>query len=138
MPVESDIWNAIKTRANTIPLTPKPPVAWPNDAPFAKPVGSSYLRVSHVPNQSQRMFLGSDDPHRLQGIAQIDVFTPLQGGSNASLVMVAAVVGHFPCDLVLSAGETSLRITKKPDPMPGMPGDTHWQVPIMVSYEAFA
>lgn len=140
MSIEEDIWAALKARANTIPLTPKPPISWPNVA-FTKPTGA-WLRVTYSPNRNDRLVLDSDGPHRRKGLLQIDCMVQLNSGSNNALEMAATVAAHFPCDLQLTSGSVQLRVTKAPDIWPSFPypsdSPTHWMVPVVANYETFA
>lgn len=138
MTIESDIWAALKARVATLTVVPANRIAWPNVA-FTPPAPSaSWLRVTHIPNRNRRLFLGSDEPHQRQGLLQIDCFTPKGRGSEAGLEMAAAVAAHFPCDLQLTSGSVTVRITKAPDAMQAIAGDTHEQTPVVIEYEAFA
>lgn len=135
MGIDTDIWKALRDRAEGIPLSPKLPIAWPNDA-FTKPTGQ-WLRVSWIPNRNRRLLIGSKGPHQKQGLLQIDFFAPLNSGTNTALAGAEKVAAHFPCDARLVNGSTCVRITKAPDIGPALPGDTHWQVPVTIDYETF-
>lgn len=134
--IETDIEAALFARAALLVAVGGPlaglPVAWPNVALNPKP--PTYLRVTHVPNRSRRLFIGSTDPHQRMGLLQIDYFAPKNGGASAATEQAGKIAAHFPTDLALSG----VRITKVPDVGPALADDTHWQVPVTVEYEAFA
>lgn len=118
-------------------ITPELPVAWPN-VPFDNTVPDGYLRVSHIPNTSQRLFIGSTDPHRKRGILQLDVFAKKSEGPSRASTVADAIAAWFGADLKLRHGEVTVRIVKDPDIVEAMPDDTHWMVPVVVQYESYA
>lgn len=138
--VESSIESALLVRAAALVADEGPleglPIAWPNVA-FNRPT-TAFLRVTHVPNRSRRMFLRGSDPHQRLGLLQIDVFAPKNKGATPATEMAGLVAAHFPADLDLVSGSVKVRVIKAPDVAQAMADDTHWQVPVMVEYEALA
>jgi hypothetical protein len=133
---KQSIETALFERVASLSLSPVLPVAWPN-VPFTKP-DNGYLRVNHIPNTSQRLFIGSSDPHRAMGILQLDVFKPKNEGPSFALAAASAVAEWFGTDLKMRHGEVTVRVTKEPDIVAAMPDDTHWMVPVVVQYESYA
>jgi len=135
MAVEGNIEAALFARMAAFSHWPELPIAWPNVAMSPKP--ESYLRVSHIPNVSRRLFLGSAAPHQRVGLLQVDVYAPLHQGASAATAIAGKLAEHFPADLPMRAGVT-VKVAKAPDVGPALADDTHWQVPVTISYEAFA
>ncbi len=133
---ESTIEGALFSRVAALLLSPALPVAWPNVS-FAKPAGG-YLRVTHIPNTSRRLFLASNAPHQRLGLVQVDVFVPKNQGASGATEIAGQVAQHFPADLPMRADGLTVRVTKAPDIGPALADDTHWQVPVTIRYEAFA
>lgn len=133
--VEGNIEQALFARLAAFVHSPALPIAWPN-AVFTKP--PTYLRVSHVPNTSRRLFLGSADPHQRLGLLQVDVLAPLNQGASAATEIAGKLAAHFLPDLPMRSGGVTVKVAKAPDVGPALADDTHWQVPVTVSYEVFA
>lgn len=143
--IETAIWLALRGRVQSLVLTPTLPIAWPNekfDPPQVANKPGPYLRVTHLPNQTDRIFIGSNDPHRYQGILQISLFSALnQSPSTPALVVEQAgqIAAHFPTDLRLTHSGVTVRITRRPSIAQGIRDDAsnRWHTPISVSYQAF-
>ncbi|MGI8389298.1 phage tail terminator-like protein [Brucella anthropi] len=60
------------------------------------------------------------------------------GGATKSTENAGKVAEHFPTDLKLPKDGLSVRITKAPDIAQGFSDETHWQVPLTISYDCFA
>ena len=128
---------ALFARVSSLVLTPAMPIAWPN-VTFTPPATQRYLRVQFVPNVANRVMIGSDDPHQHLGLLQVSVYWTKGQGEADVRAKAAAVAAHFPCDLKLNSGSTAVRITKHPDVRDLVVEDAAVQVPVMVSYEAYA
>jgi len=136
MAAESDIADALFARLAQYTAHPIVP---PNtDIP--KPSDWRYLEPRFVPNVANRMFIGSDDPHQLLGLFQINVHWSKLRGEIEPRLAAEAVAALFPCDLRLPAGDATVRVTKRADiremiisnDMPDV------IVPVIVSWEAYA
>ncbi|WP_024586007.1 DUF4128 domain-containing protein [Aliihoeflea sp. 2WW] len=132
--IEESIETALFTRANGLAALTGLAISWPNVS-FTAPLSGRYLRVSHLPNQTQRLFINSA-AHRRPGILQISVVVPLNVGASAATRMAGQVAEHFPMDLRMTPGGVSVRVTKAPDIAPALKEDAAWIVPVSVSYEA--
>lgn len=135
--VETSIQTALFARVASLVLNPVHPVAWPN-VNFTAPSSKRYLRVSHLPNTTDRLYIGSREPHQHQGILQVMVVAPLNSGEAAPRAIAAAVADHFPADLRLTSGGVKVRITKRPDIASALTTDTELQIPVSIRYEAHA
>lgn len=137
MTVESSIEAALFAHALALSITGSPELAWPN-TPFTPPAGSPYIRVDHFPNSSTRRFLKGSDPHLRQGILQLIVVTPLNGGPSVATGLAGEIAEHFPADLDLFEGGIRIRIQQAPSIMPADKTDVSWDCIVSVRYEAFA
>ena len=135
--IEASIQAALFARAASLVLSPVHPVAWPNMS-FTPPANKKYLRVSHLPNVTDRLFINSNGRHRHQGILQITVCAPLNSGESAAREIAGQVANHFPVDAHLSSGGIAVRITKRPNIASAQITDTEIQIPVSISYECFA
>ncbi len=138
--IETRIAEAIRARVATLPMAGQYQVVW-TDGPL--PAGQQsytpsptqrYLRCTWTPNQTQRQFIGSNDPHRRPGVLQIDVFGTVSQGSPRAIEVAGQVAQHFPADLVLTFMGAKVRVMKSPSVGPVFV-DTHLQVPVLIELE---
>lgn len=134
---ETSIQAALFARVASLVLSPAHPISWPNVS-FTPPNSRRYLRVTHLPNTTDRLFIGSNEPHRHQGILQVMVVAPLNSGESAVRAIAAAVADHFPTDVRLVSDGVSVRITKRPDIASALVTETELQIPVSISYRAEA
>lgn len=137
MAVESDIMQALFARVSSLVLTPAMPIAWPNVV-FTPPANQRYLRVQFVPNIASRVLIDSDGEHQHLGLLQVSVYWTKGAGESDVRARAAAVAAHFPCDLKLRSGGVTVRITKRADVRDLIVEDAAVQIPVMVSFEAYA
>lgn len=135
--IEASIQTALFTRMAQLVLSPVHPVSWPNVS-FTAPANKRYLRVSHLPNTTDRLFINSSGKHRHQGILQVLVCGALNSGEAAVRETAGLVASHFPVDARFAANGVTLRITKRPNVSSALITDTEIQVPVSISYECFA
>lgn len=134
--IETRIYQAIKARVSTLPMASTYPVKW-SDGPAYEPQATErYLRATWIPNQTQRMFIGSSDPHRRPGILQIDVFATVAQGSGVAREVAGQIAAHFATDLKLDFQGVRVRVMKAPSVGPVFV-ENHIQVPVTVELEAF-
>lgn len=131
--IEANIQAALFARVAALTLSPAHPVAWPNLS-FTAPADRRYLRVSHLPNSTDRLFVGSSDPHQHQGILQVVVCAPLNKGEAAVMEIAGLVADHFPPDLLMADG---VRVSKRADIATALIEDTEIQIPVSIRYRAF-
>jgi hypothetical protein len=131
MAAESDIMAALFARAASFAATPALPVAWPNVA-FTPPANQ------FVPNVANRVTIDSDGPHQHLGLLQVSVYWTKGQGEAGPRAIAADLAAHFPCDLKLTSGGTTVRITKRPDVRDLIVEDDAVQIPVMISFEAWA
>jgi len=138
--IETSIWLALRGRVETLALNPAHPVAWPNEA-FTAPAGA-YLRVTHLPNRTERLFLKGTDPHWYRGILQISAMYPLAvlNGETVAREIAGQAAAHFPAGLSLTYADVRVDITARPTVAQGFRDDAsaRWMTPVSVPYECFA
>lgn len=145
--IETSIWLALRGRVEALVLSPVLPLLWPGESETLPQAGTpprpvNCLEVIHLPNRTERMFVGSDDDHRYQGILQVAVLTIPGAADHENLAREIAgkVVAHFPADLKLQYAGVQLRITKRPDTRQSFrdTARSRWLTPISIYYQAFA
>jgi hypothetical protein len=135
--IEGRIAEALFGRLQTLVLSPVLPVLLPNEQK-TPPGDHRYLRVQFVPNTADRVLIDSDGPHQHLGLLQVSVYWSKGRGEVEPRDVAGAVASHFPCDFKLDAGAFHVRITKRPDVRDMIVEDAAVQIPVMVSYEAWA
>lgn len=134
--VQSSIEGALLYRLSTLVLAPPLRIAWPNEN--FTPDGKKFLVVDHLPNQPDRPFLASDEPHFRQGILQVTVKGPL-GEKAINFTEVAGLIAaHFPADLPMRRNGVTVKVSRAPTIATGLVDGPHWSVPVSINYECFA
>lgn len=137
---ETSIWLALRGQVESLGLVPAHPVSFPNEA-FDKPSDSSgplpYIKVTHLPNTTNRPFIGLDDDQQYQGILQIAVMSMLNQDSSVAVEYAGQIAGHFATGLILENGTVRVRITKRADTAQGFRDDGMWMTPVSIQYESF-
>lgn len=134
--IEASIQAALFARAASLVLSPVHQVAWPNMA-FTPPANKKYVRVTHFPNTTDRLYLGNSAPHRHQGILQLTVVAPINSGESAARELAGQVAYHFPAGLQLNSGGVHLKITKRPNTGSVVIDTAEIRVPVSIAYRAF-
>lgn len=136
--VEGKIEEALEGRLQSlVTVPPNLPIAWTGKN-FTKPSSGKYLEVIFAPNMTNRVFIGSDDPHQRMGILQINVHWPHGDFERVARDLAGQVAAHFATDLVIPLDGIEVRITKAPDVISALTSPTDITIPVMVEYEAWA
>lgn len=133
--VETKIWLALKSRAETAATLVGLPVAWPNEN-FTAP-SSGYLRVRQVPNTPLRPFLGSDAPHERLGVLQIMVLAPRNQNAAVAQEMAGKIAAHFPADHAMFYDDVMVKVRQAPRVGEVVPEGTYAEVAVEVQYRCF-
>lgn len=134
--IEASIQTALFTRMASLVLAPVHQVAWPNVS-FTPPSPRRYLRVSYLPNTTDRLYQGKKGSHRHQGIFQVLVCYPLNGGEAGAREIAGLVANHFPAGLTLYSGSAKVKITKRANISALVTTDTEIQIPVSIAYRSF-
>lgn len=124
--IQRELNSIISSVANTQGL----PVSWPNE-PFGE-TGSTYLRVDHLPAETDTPFYGATGDYR--GIYQVSIVARKQRGSSKLLSdLTDALLTAFARDtrttsLVIEKSYASTAITT----------DSTIEVPVSIRYRGFA
>ncbi|MDF2797516.1 MAG: hypothetical protein K0R85_260 [Devosia sp.] len=135
--IEASIQAALFARMASLVISPAHPISWPNVS-FTPPASKRYLRVSHLPNATERLFINSGGKHRHQGILQVMVCAPLNSGEAAAMEIAGLMADHFPVDHQLGGDGLQVRIPKRPNVAAAMIADTELQIPVSIAYECWA
>lgn len=135
MAIETTIMEALFERLKVMP--DRLPIAWPNTN-FTAPTTNRFLRVQFIPNQTERRFIGSNEPHLYYGLLQVSVMWGQNEGETLPRNAAAQIVSHFPTDLSLSRDGLSVRITKRPALADLMIDGSRVQIPVTIEWECLA
>lgn len=113
------------------------PVAWPN-VDYTPPADGKYIAATFLPNGAGRVAITSGTAHRRIGLLQLTVYWPRGEGMFKPMEQAAAVADSFATDQKIVSGGTTIRITKAPDIAGPIIEEHAAQVPVTVSWEAFA
>lgn len=113
--IETKIWLALRTRVETLVLSPQLEIAWPNET-FTPVTGTPFLEVKHFPNVPQRKFLKGSEPNYFQGILQIMLHAQQNRpyGHAQAVDVAGQIIEHFPADQLLPYDNITARVAKKP------------------------
>jgi hypothetical protein len=105
MGVFSNIQRALDTQLAT--LSGLPAVAWPN-AKYVPVIGTTFIRPTVLPASSSLYTL--NEVRHNPGIYQVDIFTEVEKGLNASLTLADSIKALFETDRRLTAGSDTIFI----------------------------
>lgn len=134
--IEASIQTALFARAASLVLSPVHPVAWPNVS-FTVPASKKYVRVTHFPNSTDRLYLGNNDPHRHQGILQLTVVAPINSGEALAREIAGQIADHFRAGLKLNSSGVRVNVTKRPNTGSVVIDTTEIRIPVSIAYRAF-
>lgn len=132
--IEKALFDRVESFANAD--MPASRMAFPNRK-FDRPDKFAWLEVTHMPNESTRIFLANDEPVWRQGILQVLVHQPLNNKGPKPLTELAGEIAlHFPQGLVIwTADQLKLTVAKTPHLMSAGPTEFSWACPVSIEYE---
>lgn len=134
---EGKIHDALYARTVLLATSMAFPLSW-RGFNFTPPSSGQWLRGGFFPNVTNRRTIGSDDPHQHLGLLQIAVHYPHGAGEQVMREKAGEVVAYFPCDLRLTEGGVTVRVTKRPQAAEVMKTDEDLFIPVTIDFEAFA
>lgn len=134
---EGKIHDALYARCVAMATALEMPLSW-RGYDFDPPSSGIWLRGEFFPNTTNRVTIGSDDPHQYLGLLQVAVHYPHGVGEASIRDKVGEVVGYFPTDLRITEGGVTVRITNRPQAAELFKTDEDMFIPVTVSFEAFA
>ena len=130
MTPEAELVAALMARVKTLVTTPSLPLLYRE-----QPVGNTpeaYIQVDHLPNESDRRYLAGGRLDRA-GILQLTLCLPIGQYEVWHRERAGQVAAHFPADLRLVQGTTTVLVVKT-DVGRGLPDGAHWRTPVSVYY----
>jgi len=127
--IRSLLEQRLKAWADARPI----PVAWDN-VKFTPPTGP-YIRATLLPADTTSIDL--EGAHRgYLGLFQLSINVPLSTGPGQAETLADELSALFPMTLRLESGSFWVQITSPCSAYPGIPGDTHYMVPVRFRYRA--
>lgn len=130
---EADVRVALSARLASLVMSPVLPVYSENNE--IDEGGSAWLETQLFRSSNDPFGLGGE--HRHSGFFQIALVRPQGAGAPTSDRVADLVAAHFPKDLKLVSGSTTIRVTATPTVAGGYQDGNKWRVPISVYYEAW-
>ncbi len=143
--IEESIEAALFAHVRDLEFDNAVPIAWPNvDFPGKNssgvplPMPPTFIRVQHLPNNNNRLFIKGASPHLRQGILQLIVVTKLNAGAPPATAVAGSIAEQTPADLELFKDTIRIRIQAAPDVLAAVKTDVSWDLPVSIRYETFA
>jgi hypothetical protein len=133
MTPEAELVATLMGRVKTLVTTPALPVLYREQPVSNKP--EAYIEVDHLPNQSDRRYLAGGRLDRA-GILQLTLCLPIGNFEIWHRERAGQVAAHFPADLRLVQGSTTVVIVKT-DVGRGLPDGGHWRTVVSVYYRVW-
>lgn len=133
--IETSVWLALRSRIESIPLSPLPPRAYP--ASTYSPTGAAYLSIGGVSIDPQRVFIGRG-AHERNGTLGITYIAPLGQDSSVYTQIAGLIAAHFPDDLKIRYGDICLRVTSYPTIPGGYREGGYWHEPVTIPWQVMA
>jgi hypothetical protein len=130
------ILEALMLRLKTLSTTPELTYNDPGYK-FDVPSSRKYLRVSFLPNVTERLVIDSDGPHRHYGILQLTVCWPVDEGEIEPRELAGKVADHFSADTKMVYGGIVVRSMKRPTVASSMKDGADLLTPVSVEYESY-
>lgn len=134
---ENSIWFALRSRIETIPLSPLPHRAYPGKD--YEPTGADYLSIGGISLAPERRSVGpgSDERVGTLGIVYVAALGRYPQDFTYYLDKAGQIAAHFPKDLPLYHGGVKLQIMDTPHVQDGYREGAYWHVPVTIRWRCF-
>lgn len=131
--VETAIWQALRRRVETLPLSF--PVIWPGETDSS---GGRHLLVTTITTPPARLLIGAGK-HERMGTLQIMLRTPLKSVRYEVEKEAAGIIAeYFPVNLRMRFENVCARVTAAPEVSDGFRDEGFWTTPVRVRWWSFA
>ena len=130
------LWLALRSRVETIPLSPALPIAWPADG--FEPGADPFLSVSFLPGDPGRLTIGAAGPHPLTGALALVLVVPAAlHWDTARIQNTAGVIRrHFPVDLPMRCGTVKATVARPPTIQQTYRDGAYLRTPVIARWQA--
>lgn len=135
--IETRIFEAIAAKVRALKLSTAHEIVWTEGDETNLTPSKRYLRCTWTPNQTQRVFVGSNEPHWRPGVLQIDVLVPTSVSSGVAREQAGQIAAQFNTDLSMTFMGIKVKVLKAPSVL-SVFKDTHVQVPVIIELETLA
>jgi hypothetical protein len=113
------------------------PAVWFDGPAYTPNANTPYIRAAWIPNSTNRIFLGSSDPHQRLSLLQLDFMAPKSWTGVQATQVAGQIAQHFPADLRMTFGDVICRVTAAPHVAAPMAGDVYLQCAVTVGVETW-
>lgn len=135
--IETKIFEAIAAKVRALKLSTAHEIAWTEGGETSLDVTKRFLRCTWTPNQTQRVFVGSNEAHWRPGVLQIDVMVPTSVSTGVAREQAGQIAAQFNTDLSVTFMGIKVKVLKAPSVL-SVFKDKHVQVPVVIELQAFA
>ncbi|MEQ1938613.1 phage tail terminator-like protein [Mesorhizobium sp. CN5-321] len=135
--IETAMREAVAARVASLPMAETYPPVWFDGPAYTPNANTPYIRAAWIPNSTNRMFIGSGDPHQRLSLLQLDFMAPKSWTGKQATQVAGQIATHFAADTRMNFGEVTCRVTAAPHVAAPMAGDVFMQVPVTVGLEAW-
>lgn len=134
---EGVILAALLARAAALSFTPALKLVLPRVTADAAE-GTPYLKVWHLPANTDSPCLDTDGFDDFRGVLQIDVMWPFPAklGLNEPTEIAGAIVAHFARGIAMVRSGVTVTVTKRPSIGPTLEDGAWTKTPVSVYYMA--
>lgn len=133
--VETSIWLALRSRIETLPLSPALPIAYPGGT--YSPNGKAYIAVGRVTVAPERVLIGKGR-HDRTGTLTLSYVAPLGQDIAVYTEVAGQIAAHFEEDTRMKHGDVCVRVTAKPHVVDGYRDEPYWRTPVNVRWQTYA
>lgn len=123
---------ALETKLNG--MTPALQTVWEN-IPYIPVAGTPYQQAWLLPASPENPTLG-DNFYREQGIFQISLMYPLQGGTATAAARAELIRTTFKRGTSMVSGSVTVRIDRTPEISPGRVDGDRFSIPVKIRWFA--
>jgi len=110
-------------------------VAWEN-APFTPTANTPWMRTTLLPAETEQSIIGTNGLNRIQGVYQIDLFYPANGGSGTARDKADSVISYFKRG-TLATYSTTQAVVLKAYRNPAMNEEDWYHIPINIVWYSY-
>lgn len=132
--IETQIWLALKSRINTLPLGL--PFAWPA-IPFTA-VTNGYIRVGTVSAAPVRAMIPGGQGYTRTGYLMLTLVMPMNHDTSVFTDLAGQIAQHFNDTVKVRYGSICVTITANSHVMDGYMDNGYWSVPVRIPWRCFA
>lgn len=129
--IPTQIWLALRSRIETLPLTPKPPVAYP--ASSFTPGASAFIAVGLTVATPRRVMIGAGE-HDRSGTLTLSYADVIGKDYSVYAEKAGQIAAHFAEDTAIRYGGACVKVVSAPQPQEGFRDQGWWRMPVVIRW----